>query len=171
MTVTLTTDAKLVARNGRVIHATAPHCIGVALCAPNMASEGYAPVLFAELADRNAPVTCKNCCRKLGIEAPKSLPTVKQVKAMIAAKPEPTVTEQQAEIEAQRAAMVDNTAAMCAVDAGVNTWAGESYAAYLPGGELASVTMDMVHGWAEREYRFELKLRAKAARKAARAAR
>jgi len=71
--IKLTTDAKLVARNGRVIHATAPNCQGVALCSENMASKGYAPVLFAELADRNAPVTCKNCCRKLGIEAPKEI--------------------------------------------------------------------------------------------------
>ena len=93
-TVTLTTNAKLMARNGRTVHATAPNCQGVALCSPNMASKGYAPVAFMELKDSDdVQVTCKNCCRKLGIEAPKTLPVRKAAKKAIPVVEAPTADE------------------------------------------------------------------------------
>lgn len=164
--ITLTTTAKLVARNGRVIHATAPHCQGVALCAPNMASQGYVTVQFMELTSDKAPVTCRNCCRKLGIEAPKSLPTLKAVKTWMAEKPKPTVSERETEIEAQRAAELDNTAARLAWDAGVRTEYGESYAAWLTKGTVEyRELMDTFHVEAAREYAWSLKLAAKMAKK------
>lgn len=144
-TITLTTNAKLVARNGRTVHATAPNCQGVALCSPNMASKGYAPVMFMELKDENAQVTCKNCCRKLGVEAPKTLPVAK-----VAQKPAPAVVDAEVEANLERAMTME--------------WAVREVE--FEGGQV----MDHLHALAVRMYGWTKKGKAEA-RRAARKAR
>jgi len=169
----------LVTRNGRVIHAPAQDGIGtserVTLCS-NMRRD-HATTYEIRSADLmelqgDTPVTCANCCRILGIPAPKTLPTAAQMKAMRAFKLEPTQVEREAKIEAQRAAELDYTAARLAVAAGVNTWDGESYAAWLTKGTVEyRELMDTFHVEAAREYAWSLKLAAKLARRMAKLAR
>lgn len=165
----------LVTRNGRVIHAPAQDGTGtserVTLCS-NMRRDhattyDIRPSDLMEL-QGETPVTCKDCCRILGIEAPKTLPSAAQMKAMRAYRPAPTQAETEAAIEAQRAAELDNTAARLACDAGVQTWHGESYAAWLTKGTVEyRELMDTFHIEAAREYAWSLKLAAKMARRMA----
>lgn len=86
----------LITRNGKAVHAQIG-TEGVPVCNPNMRSKGYAPVAFMAVDADKAPVTCKNCCRKLGIEAAKALPVAK------AAAPAPVVTDAVAAAEVDRA--------------------------------------------------------------------
>lgn len=161
----------LVTRNGRVIHAPAQAGVGtgerITLCSNLRRQHGY-EIRQSDLLELQGetPVTCKNCCRILGIEAPKTLPTAAQVKAMKAWRPEPTRTEVEAKIEAQRAAEWDNTAARLACDAGVRTWEGESYVAWLTKGTAEyRELIDTFHVQAAREMAWAEKLAAKMARR------
>lgn len=169
----------LVTRNGRVIHAPAQTGIGtserIVLCS-NMRRDHAATyeIRQSDLMELQGetPVTCINCCQILGIEAPKSLPTAAQMKTMRAYRPEPTRAEREAAITAQRAAELDNTAARLAVEAGVQTWHGESYAAWLTRGTVEyRELMDTFHVEAAREYAWSLKLAAKMARRMAKLSR
>jgi hypothetical protein len=163
----------LVTRNGNVIHAPAQGGIGtrerITLCSNLRRQHGY-EIRQSDLLELQgeSPVTCKNCCRILGIEAPKSLPTAKEMKAMRDFRPEPTRAEREAAIEVQRAAEWDNTAARLACESGVRTWEGESYAAWLTKGtpEFAE-HMSTVQIAAQREYDWSVKLAAKTARRMA----
>lgn len=161
----------LVTRTGRVIHAPAQTGIGtrerVTLCSNLRRQHGY-EIRQADLfeLEGDTPVTCKNCCRILGIDAPKTLPTAAQMRMMRARKPEPTVNEQQAEVERDRVAYVDNTAARLACDAGVRTWEGESYAAWLTKGTVEhSELMATFQVEAAREMAWAAKLAARMARR------
>ncbi len=166
----------LVTRNGRVIHAPAQDDITTsALCSTlrrdHATTYDIRPSDLMEL-QGETPVTCKDCCRILGIEAPKTLPSAAQMKAMRAYRPAPTQAETEAAIEAQRAAELDNTAARLACDAGVQTWNGESYAAWLTKGTVEyRELMDTFHVEAAREYAWSLKLAAKMARRMAKLSR
>jgi hypothetical protein len=155
----------LVAKNGTVIHAPAVTDRNPVLCSNMRRASGY-EIVEAGFSQVDAPVTCTHCCRILGIPAPEKLPTAAEVKAMRAYRPEPTQAEREAAIEAQRAAELDNTAARLAVDAGVQTWNGESYAAWLTKGTVEyRELMDTFHVEAAREYAWSLKLAAKMARR------
>lgn len=90
----------LITRNGKAVHAQLGFQ-GVPVCAPNMASQYSVPVAFLEVDADKAPVTCKNCCRKLGLEASKSLPTAKP------ARKAPVARDAQADVEASRAATME----------------------------------------------------------------
>lgn len=169
----------LVTRNGNVIHAPAQDGIGtserITLCS-NMRRDHATtyeirPSDLMEL-QGETPVTCKNCCRILGIEAPKTLPTAAAMRAMRAYRPEPTQVEREAAIAAHRAAELDNTAARLACDAGVQTWNGESYAAWLTKGtpEYAEL-MSTFQIEAAREMAWAEKLAAKMAKRHAKLAR
>jgi hypothetical protein len=169
----------LVTRNGRVIHAPAQDGIGtserVVLCSnmrrDHASTYSIRPSDLMEL-QGETPVTCVHCCRILGIDAPKTLPTAAQMKAMRAYRPEPTQAEKEAKITRQRAAALDNMAASLAVDAGVHTWEGESYTAWLTKGTVEyRELMDTFHVEAAREYAWSLKLAAKMARRMAKLAR
>lgn len=169
----------LITRNGRVIHAPAQDGIGswerVVLCS-NMRRDhattcDIRPSDLLEL-QGETPVTCAHCCRILKIEAPKTLPSAAEIKAMKAYKPAPTQAETEAAIEAQRAAELDYTAARLAVDAGVQTWHGESYAAWLTVGTVEyAELMSTFQIEAAREYAWSLKLAAKMTRRTAALAR
>lgn len=76
-----TTIKNLVAKNGTVVHAQ-HGTDGAALCAPMMARNNVAgwtehTGFMAVDADK-APVTCLDCCAKLGIEPPKRLAGAKK---------------------------------------------------------------------------------------------
>lgn len=90
----------LVAENGTVVHANAE---GNALCAPNMRRNGFSnrfeTVSFAEV---DAAVTCKACCAKLGITAPKTSARRPARKAT-----RPAYVATQADIEASRQGMIE----------------------------------------------------------------
>lgn len=168
----------LVTRNGRVIHAPAQDGIGsrerVVLCSnlrrDHATTYDIRPSDLLELQGQT-PVTCKDCCRILGIPAPKTLPSAAEVKAMKAYKPEPTRAEVETKIEAQRAAEWDYTAARLAFDAGVQTWNGESYAAWTTKGtpEYAEL-LSTFQVEAAREMAWAAKLAAKTARRMAKVA-
>jgi hypothetical protein len=71
----------LVAKNGTVVHAPSATDRNPVLCS-NMRRDHRASFEIAEatFSVTDAPVTCKDCCRILGIEAPKTLPGQKAVK-------------------------------------------------------------------------------------------
>jgi hypothetical protein len=88
----------LITRNGQAVHAQIDNQ-GVPICKPNMRSAGFAPVAFLAVDAEKAPVTCKSCCRKLGVAAPKRLPVAKTAK--VAPVPAPV------DVEAERLAVVE----------------------------------------------------------------
>jgi hypothetical protein len=69
----------LVAKNGTAIHAPATTDRNPVLCSNMRRASGY-ETIEAGFSVVNAPVTCLDCCRILGIEAPKTLPGAKRVK-------------------------------------------------------------------------------------------
>lgn len=88
----------LITRNGTAVHAQ-NGSQGVPVCSPNMASKGHAPVAFLAVDAEKAPVTCKNCLRKLGQAAPKTMPVAKVAKV--------ETESADASVEAGRAAMIE----------------------------------------------------------------
>jgi hypothetical protein len=67
----------LVAKNGTVVHAPAVTDRNPVLCSNMRRASGY-EIVEAGFSYVDAPVTCADCCRILGIEAPKTLPGVKR---------------------------------------------------------------------------------------------
>jgi hypothetical protein len=68
----------LVAKNGTVVHAPAATDRNPVLCSNMRRASGY-EIVEAGFSAVDAPVTCTDCCRILGIEAPKTLPGAKRV--------------------------------------------------------------------------------------------
>jgi hypothetical protein len=69
----------LVAENGTVVHAPSNTKRNPVLCS-NMRRQSGHSIIEATFKLTDAPVSCKNCCRKLGIEAPKTPATRKPAK-------------------------------------------------------------------------------------------
>jgi hypothetical protein len=67
----------LVAKNGTVVHAPAVTDRNPVLCSNMRRASGY-EIVEAGFSIVDAPVTCADCCRILGIEAPKTLPGAKR---------------------------------------------------------------------------------------------
>jgi hypothetical protein len=132
----------LVAKNGTVVHAPSTTDRNPVLCSNMRRASGY-ETIEAKFAYTDAPVTCKNCCRKLGIEAPASRPARKVAKPV---KPAPTATDVQARLEASRASMIEWAEAMAKFDGGT--------------------AMDQMHAAAQRLYGFTKAGKAEARRAA-----
>jgi len=60
----------LVAENGTVVHAPSATKRNPVLCSNMRRASGY-EIIEAGFSPTNSPVTCVNCCRILGVEAPK----------------------------------------------------------------------------------------------------
>lgn len=69
----------LVAKNGTVVHAPAATDRNPVLCSNMRRASGY-QIVEAGFSAVDALVTCVDCCRIRGIEAPKTLPGAKRVK-------------------------------------------------------------------------------------------
>lgn len=75
------TARNLVAKNGTAVHAPAPEGTtrNSVLCSNMRRASGYWTI-EAQFSPVDAPITCIDCCRILGIEAPKVLPGAKRAK-------------------------------------------------------------------------------------------
>jgi hypothetical protein len=69
----------LVAKNGTVVHAPAATDRNPVLCSNMRRASGY-EIVEAGFATTDAEVTCKDCCRIQGIEAPKTPAGAKRAK-------------------------------------------------------------------------------------------